>query len=246
MPLRLQRRDKEILKYVYTYRVVTYDQIRRRFFPKNKDSVPRRRIRGLCAAKLLNSLYCDGSNRPVKCVTLNEKAWPLIKDTWSFEIDKPYFKSESPEHDMRLTEIRMVFEKLNLFNSFISENLLQSSKALAEDANFRDLKLLQSDGALRLKDAQGQTYLYATELEISRKSIDRYEEKISSYYKAGGIDGVIYICADQGIMTLIAQVDKKVCPLKESIVYLGMESDVLKCSSVMFFKNSFGKAIKLF
>lgn len=237
MKLMLQERDRKILKFVFMFRVVTYDQIRRKFFAASDSSAPRRRIAELCDAHLLKADFVHFRKRPVKCVSLTEKGWEHIADTWSFTIDQPHFKSESAEHDVRLAETHSRFERLSLYADFLSENLLQSSSVLNDTAEYRDLINLQADGALALKDRNGRGYLYAVELEISKKTIERYQKKLSAYYRAGGIDGVIYVCAHHEIKELIAKVDRGIRTDRNSIVYLGDESGVLQSQGKMFFKN---------
>lgn len=246
MKLVLQNRDREILKYAFTFRVVTYEQIRKRYFSTNKDSAARKRIRDLCNAKLLTSFFIQPNKKPVKCVSLNANAWKHIVEKWDFDIDQPLFKSESPDHDVRLAEVHSKFESLTLYSDFKTENIMQSAPSLASNPEYRDLINIQADGALALKDKSGNKFLYAIELEISKKTIDRYQKKLSAYYRTGGIDGVIYICANQEIKDLIARTDKEIRTTKKSIVYLGEETSVLKSSGKMFFKNVEVDGIGLF
>ncbi len=237
MGLVLQQRDLEIMRYVFLFRVVTYDQIRRKFFPKNAGSAARKRIRDLCDAHFLKSFYVQKNKRSLKCVSLCEGAWPSIESYWPFEVDKPYFKSESVEHDIRLAEVVMRLEGLTVFVDFKTENLLQSSSSIADDPAYRDLVNIQADGALTLKDPHGHSYLYAIEFEISKKANERYRQKLSGYYQAGSLDGVIYICGNQEIADVIAKTDREIRTGKDSIVYMGTELSVLGRQGKMFFKN---------
>ncbi len=237
MRIEIQHRDREILKHIFKFRVVTYQQIERKFFATNKDSAARRRIRKLCAVHLLQAGFVFRGRKSVKCLSLTEKGWNYIVEGWPFKIDRPHFKSESQEHDFRLAEIHSSFEKLKLYVDFFSENMLQSSSVLKDSPEYRDLINIQADGALVLKDQNGRRYVYAIELEISKKTIDRYQKKLSAYYRIGGIDGVIYVCAHHEIKDLIAKVDREIRTDKNSIVYLGDESSVLNSQGKMFFKN---------
>lgn len=237
MKVVVQHRDREILKYAFIFRVVTYEQVKRRFFATNKDSAARRRIRRLCAVHLLRAFFVHQDKKPMKCLALTDKGWNIIARSWPFEIDRPHFQSESAEHDIRLAGIYSRFEKLTIYADFLSENVLQSSSVLKDKPEYRDLINIQADGALLLKDPSGRRYLYAVELEVSRKTIERYQKKLTAYYRVGGIDGVIYVCADQEIKDLIAKVDREIRTNKESIVYLGDESSVLNSQGKMFFKN---------
>lgn len=74
----LQERDREILKFAFKFRVVTYDQIRRKFFAASDSSDPRRRISELCDVHLLKADFIYFKKRPVKCVKLTEKGWNYI------------------------------------------------------------------------------------------------------------------------------------------------------------------------
>lgn len=246
MSIIIQKRDRDILKYVFALRVATYSQIRRRFFAENKNSAAKRRIRALCRARFLRQSRVDLYGRAVVGVSLTERTWPEIVSHWPFEIDKPHFKSESQAHDLRLAEIQLRLEQLTIFRGFMTENLLQSSTALAEHHLYRDLVVLQADGALQLQDPTGHTYLYGVEFEVSKKAPERYESKLSSYYRAGGIDGVIYICGTQEIADLIARTDRKIRPGRDSIVFWELESNVLASQGSMFFRNVESRGIKLF
>lgn len=246
MPLVLQRRDVEILKYAFAYRVVTYNQIRRKYFARNDESTARRRIRLLCKEGYLRASFVCTHDKSIKCVSATEKAWKMIRESWPFEVDNPYFKSESPDHDIRLAEVLLCVEKLSSFQSFMTENLLQSTSALQENQLYRDLAILQADGALLLNGPDGRQYLYGIELELSKKTPERYQEKIRSYYQVSGVDGVIYICATQELMGLIARADRDVRTTPESIVFLGLERSVLESKEKIYFKNVEQKGIGFF
>lgn len=246
MAFAIQKRDIQILKYAFSFRVVTYEQIIRRYFPKSDESAAYRRIRALCAEGFLKQEFVPLGNRAIKSVAATEWAWPTISEHWSIEIDSPHFKSESPFHDIRMADIAARFERLTSFRSLMTENLLQSSSALAENPMYRDLRLLQADGALSLNGPDGRPYLYGIELEVSKKTIERYNDKLTSYYRASGIDGVIYVCSNQEIMNLVARSDRQARTGKDSIVYLGLESSVLESKEKIYFKNVESKGIGLF
>ena len=246
MAVNIQTRDRRIMEFAFSFRVVTYGQIRRKFFAKNYESASRNRIRSLVNHGYLRSISSEFENQLIRSVSINEKSWPLIAGKWGFEVDKPYFRSESIEHDFRLAEIGLRFEKLKLFDQFLPENLLQSSSYLAAHSLYRDMVNLQSDGALALKDADGTSFLYAVELEISKKAPERYVRKLEGYYRAGGIDGVIYVCGSQEIADLVARADRSVRTDKESIVYLGSESSVLSSREKIIFKGVDNAGIGLY
>lgn len=161
-------------------------------------------------------------------------------------MSSPHFKSESPNHDLRFNEILFRFEKLKTFRSFYPENLLQSSLALSEDQDIRDLAKLQADGALLLNGPDGRTYKYGVEFEISKKTPERYREKLGSYYLAQGVNGVIYICSEREIVSSLTQIDEELREGKSSILYFSFENEVLKSKGKINFQNAKEHAIELY
>lgn len=234
----LQPRDIQILKFVYACRVVSFKQIRRKFFTNNTKCIPYRRILGLISDRYLDVRCEKKKNYFEKLVSLTELGWKTICDQWSFEIDNPLFKSDSIFHDLRINEILFRLEKLKCFRQYLTENLLQSSSEIQNDIKFRDLSKLYADGALVLNGTSGRIFVYGVELEISKKSPERYIEKLSSYYRADGIDGVLYVVSDQQIYDALVRANSEVCKNQDSILYLALEADVLnESSNSTIFKN---------
>lgn len=244
MALVIQKRDIQILKYVFGCRAVAYAQVKRRYFATSSNSAANRRLSSLAREGYLKAKSAVHDTKMLKYVEVMEKSWPLIQNEWPFKMDTPHFKSESPVHDMRMAEILFRFNQLKSFHTFLSENILQSSLFFAEDPILRHLASFQSDAALFINGKDGRVQVYGIELEISKKTSDRYKEKVSSYYLASGIDGVIYICGDQQILNSIARVDKEICTNRKSFLYSELESEVLKRSDKIIFKSHAGKTIE--
>lgn len=225
------------MKFVFACRVVTYDQIARRHFPKISIAIARRRIRNLAEqgyfklGHILIGKYVERTVQPLPLV------WPQIDEKWLFHVDNPHFKSESSGHDVRMTELILRFEKLTNFRSFLTENLLQSSSALMSDPRFRDLDRIQPDGILIVRDQTGAERLYAVELEISKKTPERYREKLLGYYLARGIDGVLYVCSTPQIAAVVARADREIRRERDSIVRFLAEPDALATTDKMIFVN---------
>lgn len=246
MAIELQNRDLQVLKFVFSRRVASMDQIARRHFSNCARTVPFRRLRLLTRSGLLRSdcVFIESLMR--KYVSLTEKGWLHINEAWPYEMDTPHFISESPAHDLRLGDLVSRFEQLATFHSFISENMLQSSSELSQDERLRDLVKLQADGALLLNGADGRIYIYGLEMEISKKNPERLQEKLSAYYMAEGINGVIYVCSSNEIMALLARTDEQIRKERDSILHLGLETDVLNAQEKIFFRNAQKHGIELF
>lgn len=244
--IEIQRRDIEIMQFAFEFRVVTYNQIRRRYFLGKNESASRNRINHLAKHGFLKTYGWDSSGFLHKCASPTEKAWDVISNSWGYEIQNPHFKSESREHDFRFAEVAMKLQKLKLYEELITENLLQSSLEFKSDPNFRDLVTLQSDGVLKLRDPNKERHLYAIEFELSKKTQDRYVSKLSSYYKAGGIDGVLFVCGTPEIKTLLTRIDTEVRRDQDSTVYLALESEVLRSGEKLLFEASDKSVIGLY
>ena len=238
MSIEIQARDVKILKYVFENRVATPQQIRRVAFPNNQKSVVSRRLCLLRDEGLLKQHGLIRNNKLQIYYETTEKAFAKICHSWQFVVDKPHFQSESPLHDIRLADLRTEFEKLKCFDSFIPENLLESSTEIQEDAQFCNVTRVHPDAALFLKDKLGQKHLFAIEFEGSKKSQDRYFEKLSSYRLRNRLRGVIYICSEQQIMNSLARIDAELRGERDSYLYFGLESEVLNFQDKMFFKNA--------
>jgi hypothetical protein len=246
MAVQLQQRDFQVLKHVFRFRVATYSQLRTRFFRDNFKTTFYDRIRRLCREGYLRpSSYTVDANYH-KYLELSEKAWPQIESKWPFEIERPHFKSESPEHDIRFAEVMSKLEGLKVFHSSVTENLLQSSMSLTAEPHFSELANLQADGALLLKNPDGRPYVYGLEFELSKKAPERYHEKLMAYYHASAIDGVIYICSEQQIANSLVKIDRELRKDKDSSLYFALESDVLNSTGKIFFTNAKADGIELY
>ncbi len=236
--LELQKRDIEILKFVFSFRVVTLSQVARRFFTERHETIAGRRIRKLVHYGFLKNCAVVRGAKMEKCIFPGEKTSKAVEHLWRFHIDKPYTKSESPEHDIRLAELGMKLEGLAGFHMLLPENLLQSSSDLASDPILKDIVSVQADGALAIKKAQGKGQdVFAVEMELTPKHITRYKDKLASYYLARGIEGVLYICGTQEIMNCLTEADKAVRGKRRSILHLVLEKNALKPREKITFQN---------
>jgi hypothetical protein len=243
--LEVQPRDIQIMKFVFACRVVTYDQIIQRHFKNTHVIVASRRIRRLANAGFFKLRMMEVNGRGCRIVQATPSLWPFINEKWPFEIDVPHFKSESPEHDVRLTSLILRLEQLRGYRSFYTENLLQSSTVLAEDPQFRDLARLQSDGALAVVDTAGRSRLFAIEFELSKKTPDRYRQKFINYYLGRGFDGVLYVSPERQIERLISRIDDEVRQGRPSIVHFADEQLALSQMAKITFLNSEGGFLEL-
>jgi hypothetical protein len=246
MPVELGVRDLEMMKSIFEQRVLTFDQLGRKFFPGRDKSTIRKRINRLCAEGLLKKKTLDLPDTSRKAVLLSERAWDTVKHRWGFEIENPHFQSKSPEHDVLLAEIVMRLKGLRCFKGYVSENVLQSSQAVAENPAFKELAFLQADGGLVVVDEAGNENVFAIEYEFSKKAPDRYEAKLLSYYATHELSGVLYVCSTQEVLSAVARIDQSVCKDRKGFVCSALEADVLKSPDRIHFPSATGEGVELF
>lgn len=245
MKIEIQPRDIQIMKFVFACRVVSYDQVIRRHFPKTNEIVARRRLRKLSKAGFLKVGALEQFGKIVRVVQPLPQVWPLICEKWPLVLDTPHFKSESLEHDVRMAEVFMKLEKLKCYRSFFTENLLQSSIALAEDPRFKSLAKLQADGALTIADAAGNSKIYGVEFELSKKSPEGYRQKLIDYYLAKGIDGVLYVSPKREVQSLLTRIENEIGKDRDSFVWFSSEESALTATDKIIFNNRKGQTLEL-
>ena len=234
-----QQRDLEILKFVFASRVVTREQLERNFFADRHCSAAGKRLRKLVRYGYLNvgiGMFYPSST-VTKYYAPTEKTAEAVARLWDFEIDRPHIKSESPGHDIRMAELAIRLRRLPNFSFFVSENQLQSSSDLKDDLIVRDFVRIQSDGVLGLRKPNGSLEVYGIEMEVTPKSLDRYKDKLASYYRSGSPDGVLYFCGMPSIARLIVRADCSVCDRYPSIVHTVLEKDALAVEGKIIFQR---------
>jgi hypothetical protein len=239
MQIELQQRDVELIRFLYAHRVASYSQIWRKFFPGRDKSVFTRRLKRLCRGGFVKSAMMPIKGESAERYLMpSENTFEMVRHHWGFEIDKPLYKSESPSHDMHAVDVALRLEKLSQYKKLLPENLLQSSSTLMKDERLGDLVRAQSDGALYITGKTGKEFLFALEIELSDKSLDRYKSKLSAYYLATGINGVLYICSDQRVIAPLVKADEEVRKERNSILHFALEADALAASDKITFRNA--------
>lgn len=239
MPIELQQRDVELIRFVYAHRVVSYSQIWQKFFANRTIGTISPRLRKLTRDGFLKSAMMPIRNNYTERYFMpSEKSYEVVRHHWGFEIDMPHYKSESIAHDMCLVDLAFRMEKLTQYSKLLPENILQSSSALSQDTFLGDLSRAQSDGALYVTGKSGRVILFALELELSTKNVERYKSKLSAYYLAKGIRGVLYVCADQTIMSLLTKADEEIRTDRDSILHFTLLADALADCDKITFRNA--------
>ncbi len=247
MSLVLQARDKKILKFVYEQRVVSFEQISRVFFAGNHKSIPSRRLMVLRKEGYLcmDIIMCGEIGK--RYFGSTPKGFKEIRSSWSFDVDRPLYKSESVAHDLCIVDFVLKLWRLKQFGKFYSENLLQSSTDLAEDHVLKTFKRANSDGCLVIKNDKYETALVCGfEMEISAKSIERYKKRLTHYYEAYQFDCVLFVCSKQSIINVITKADEQLRDQRDSLLYFALEKSAFSDDGKLIFRNASGKKLEFF
>lgn len=246
MPVVLSKRDIEMMKAIFEHRILTYEQLAHQFFASCDTSTARKRVNKLFREGYLKKRTLDLACGARRAAMLSNKGWLEIESKWDFVIDNPHLRTESPEHDVMLAEVVFRLRRLKSFKSFASENMLQTSLTLISNPAFKELSLLQADGGLSVVDGNSSESVFAFEYELNKKSPERYQEKLMSYYRTNELAGVLYVCRTQEILDSIARCDRAVCRDRTGFVCLALERDVLTSSDRIHFPSPVGEGVELY
>lgn len=206
---RFTDRELDILEFVLEMKFSTLEDIHSKFFKLTKDGTvsnsliwARQRISKLIKSEYLQILT-DVCARPLYVLT--QKGFLFLKNSRLsknfcrplFEVDGRFF-----DHDQRVAQARIALEKSGVVRSWIAERQLSEIEEFKKylSAEFRP------DGIYETFDGQK----IAFELEIARKSKDRYQQKVKRYIQLitdGGhqpiFNQVHFVCEKENVMRLI-------------------------------------------
>ena len=229
-------RDVRIMQFAFEQRALSFEQIHRRFFELTKQPTVHYRLGRLIKDGYL-SKYGQTRNGPLIFVYgLKGKGFDKAREGYRFEIAEPYFKSDSPLHDISLTDVRVRLEKYQMFADYISENMLQACSGLANSPEYQPFAQINSDAVLVLK-GPNKKFRVALEFEASSKKGFRYRKKLMQYYLSPEIVAVFYVCRDRHIENLIRNADAEFESQFESKIYTCQEDVVHSGISPLPFTN---------
>ncbi len=111
------------------------------------------------------------------------------------------------EHDVHLTDVRLLFESMGLANDFTPEWEMKS-RAMRTDRRSANDRVIP-DGLI-VESINGESKVIAVELERTRKSSKRYERILQQYSQKPSIDHIWYIASDLTIVDAVWKAGKRV------------------------------------
>lgn len=239
-------RDHRLFEFLFRGRIATVEQVNEYIFGGISFQGVGRRLSRLCDnGFILKSSFILGQKTKMS-YQVTDKGLGEIQSSLPYKVTARSRKSDSPEHDMTLNDIRLRLGAAQKVLRILSENELQSCAEFERDSETKAFVALNSDGAIQLQNRDGYLYV-ALEYDASEKSHHRYVEKIGSYYRHSGVPAVLYICKNNHIRKVLKKAETEVLKGqdKKPKFYYALLSDILGNVDEMAFENLSGRIFKL-
>jgi len=179
------------------------------------------------------------------------KVWTLTKlgaDNISAKHFCRFLNHNTVVHDICLSEVRFMFEKLNFATDWISQNELKQNISSFKKGRAKD-RAVVPDG-LFMATFLGQAAVVALELELHTKSHKRYRNLFYDYAYMDAIGVILYVVKNASISVPIIKqwhVIRQKYKFKSSQTLLILElNDLIAGGSRLNVRDASGKANPLF
>ncbi len=187
----LTKRDTNLFSKLQSYGHLRTSQIGKMVFLGVNLATVLRRLRTLEAAGYIRrELKLDGS----------EIAWSVTYKGGSVVGNLPikkHFRSDTMEHDFKLTDLRLLLEGNEIAHSWIPEHEIRSS--VAKKRGLRELKHRVVPDGLMGVNYKGSKESVAIELELQWKNSSRYKKIFEQYRMKDSILAVWYLVPTEGL-----------------------------------------------
>ncbi len=227
---RLTERELDVLEFILEMKFSTIEDLHAKFFKVTKwgstsNSLiwAKQRISHLVKTEMLQILT-EVCNRPLYVLT--QKGYNFLKNSRpSKNYCRPLFDVDGRvfDHDQRVTQVRIALESSGQIKEWTSERQLSEIEEVKKylPTEFRP------DGIYI--NSQGQKIAF--ELEIARKSKERYQQKVKRYIQVmteGNaqsriFESVHYVCEKQTVLDLV----KSETQLYQPLFQFSLEADIL-------------------
>lgn len=187
----LTNRDKILFLKLQSYGLLTTRQLGNMVFPNVCLTTVLRRLRKLESKGYIKRLLrLDGY----------EIAWSVTFCGVQIVGDLPIkrnFRSDTLDHDLKLTDVRIALEGSGIAQSWTPEHTIRSKVAREHGLkNMRDRVI--PDGLMGV-NWQGAKESVAVELELNFKNTNRYYKTFRQYHEKSSLWGVWYIVHSEGL-----------------------------------------------
>lgn len=234
-----------VLSFLAEQKIATGKQIQDYCFPYSSRSLSWSTLKKLNNAKFIQTKVIRSPNvRPYFAYSLTPEGVKELKSHISIDLNEIQIKSNTPEHDLILTDLRILFCKIKECTYFIPENIIRA-KYLEEELN--SLSVFRSnrvDSAVLMMINSKSVWL-SVEYERSQKTKLRYIKRIKSWYENENIPGVLLFAENKALVQQMSEIDVTILPhLPRKILYV-IKDDTSSSSKEIKFHNCHGNPLTL-
>jgi hypothetical protein len=224
--------DHKLFEYLYCVKSATSKQIKRDVYPSHTKRAVSQRLDKFIAGDLLICRLCKKVRRQyiysITPFTYKEYLSLRGESVITLKSDKIY-------HDLLLVEVRNIFLHSKYVTSYYTENELISWHGEGEPDHLLGIYAqMRSDGCVSISK-NDKTYYLGVELEISRKSYERYKEVLAKYYSSNHSDIILYITSDEALMNKIIEIEQQFFSKFDSKIYYQCLDSFLEDDTIVFF-----------
>lgn len=158
--------------------------------------------------------------RPYSAYSLTPDGFKELKIQIALDLSDFQIKSNTPEHDLILTDLRIFFCKIKECHQFIPENIIRA-KFLEEDLKALPVfRSIRADSAVLMTINNKNVWL-SVEYERSQKAKSRYYKRIKSWYENENLSGVLLFSENKSLIQQMSDIDLAMLPhLHRKILYV--------------------------
>ncbi len=225
-----------VLAFIAEQKVATAKQIENYCFSNSSQTLRWNTLNKLKKARLIEAkTMVAPSRRPYSVFSLTAEGFKELKIQSQLDLEEIQTKSNSPHHDAILTDLRLLFSRINECHHFISENIIRS-KILEDDLGIIAIFRSNRCDSAVLMTVNGQRVWLALEYERSQKSRARYIQRIKNWYQAENLPGILLVAENNSLIETMSKIDATTLPhLPRKILYLSKADLQESAGEIKFF-----------
>lgn len=242
--IHITERDILLFDLLFQYKVATARQILQFCYKESSLNNVRYRLKRLCNVHLIQSFSHKQGNDSVFIYSLTNKGLRFICHKYPEYKRSLKLKSEVPEHDLVLLEIGQRLKKIDSFEDYLTENLLQANPNFLDHETFGHFAQFRSDAFAHFK-YKSKRYRAAIEYENTPKAFKRYEKLVSNYYLSSQVDMIFYFYKEKSIHRNICKIEESNWKENQRKFYFCDIEKFNNDQSKITFLNSLGNSLSI-
>jgi|GEM_PF-1550268 len=232
-----------VLAFLAEQKISTAKQIDKYCFFDASHSLVWKVLKQLRCAKLIEAKVIKQDNtRRYFAFSLTKDGLQELRNQGQLDLEDLQIKSNTPLHDIILTDLRLFFSKLKECELFVPENIIRSKVLEEELADLAIFRSHRSDSAVFM-NMNGDRNWLALEYERNQKAHSRYENKIKGWYQSENLFGVLLVAENDALIQQMSKIETKILPhLSRKILYSSLSS-IRSANSEVKFLNCQNKSL---